>query len=708
LPDLSSVPAELRGLRRWLLWKYVQRDGRWTKLPLKADGSAASSTDPSSWTDLESALQAARRMRCGVGIALGRLDDGMFLCAIDLDGAFDNDGNLQEWSQRIVDRFQSTYIERSVSGKGVHIVGLCSGLPGSRCRDGSIEIYLDRRFIVWTGDRLTPPHLADISEELRQLYIETFGSEPEPSPQPVATLPVPPLDLDGNDGNDELTDEDIELLDRAMNAKNGAKFRAVFFGNWQPYYKSQSEADLGLLNMLRFWTRGNQEQMDRIYRHSRLFRDKWQDRDDYRSRTILKALEGPVMQPKIEVIRNDSWTGKLMVSKTGPRAVLRNALLALRNAPELKGVAGYDRFRCETYMMKPAPWSKDSEQLPRPWTQVDDMLLTDWLQERGIFVGPEVAGQAVEVAAHENEFDSLLDYLNSLQWDGVPRLDTWAADYLQADDDKYTRAVASRWLISAIARAYHPGSKCDSVLVAEGKQGLKKSTAFSILGGEFFSDEISDVGSKDASLQVAGVWVLEVSELDSFARREMSSIKAFLSRQIDRFRPPYGKRPISVPRRCVFCGSTNDADWMRDPSGGRRFWPIRCHGEARVDELAKVRDQLWAEALHRYRQGASWWLDDPALVEMAEEQQAARYESDPWEARILSWAAARGDVSVSEVLEQCIEKPTGQWTKLDRNRVAATLRSAGWVMYRARHADGSREWRFRRFVAKEHDGHVHK
>jgi predicted P-loop ATPase len=248
-------------------------------------------------------------------------------------------------------------------------------------------------------------------------------------------------------------------------------------------------------------------------------------------------------------------------------------------------------------------------------------------------------------------------------------------------------------MISAVARIYRPGAKADCCLILEGPQGIRKSTALRTLAGEYFTDELADLGSKDAAMQTRGVWIIELSELDSLSNSEVARIKAFMSRTTDRFRPPYGTRLMESPRQCVFAGTVNHSTYLRDETGGRRFWPVAC-GRIEIDELARDRDQLWAEAKIRFDSGATWWLDNAELVKMASDQQIERYEGDPWEEVIGRWLETHSNTSISEVLERCLQKPQAQWNQTDKNRAARSLRALGWERYRER--QGSRlEWRYR-------------
>ena len=204
-----------------------------------------------------------------------------------------------------------------------------------------------------------------------------------------------------------------------------------------------------------------------------------------------------------------------------------------------------------------------------------------------------------------------------------------------------------------------------------------------------------ELGTKDAALQTRGVWLIEIAELDSMTRPEVSRVKAFMSRSVDRFRPPYGRRPIDVRRECIFAGTTNKQDYLKDETGGRRFWPVEC-GRISLDELRRDRDQLWAEAVIRYRDGATWWLDSRELVEAASSEQQERYDADPWQPVIEQWVLGREYVTCEQILESCLEKLKKDWSQPDKNRIARTLKALDWRRYQKRLDDGRREWRYRK------------
>jgi len=399
------------------------------------------------------------------------------------------------------------------------------------------------------------------------------------------------------------------------------------------------------------------------------------------------------------------WQSHLILTRyANPQPWLANVMLALREAPEWREVLWFNEFAQTTVARRPFPGA-DAIADDLIWTDRYDTLLTEWLNHHGISVGIDVVGRAVQAVAEERKYHPVREYLQKLRWDSTARLDTWLTEYLGVKPSNYTAAVGSRWIISAVARIYRPGAKADCCMVLEGPQGVKKSTALKVLAGDWFADEMPELGSKDAAIQTSGVWIIEFSELDTLKRSEWGRVKAFISRSTDRYRPPYAKRAIDLPRQCVFAGSVNHDTWNPDETGGRRFWPVVC-GEIDIRGLEENRDQLWAEALLRYRDGAAWWLDSAALNSEAEGEQEARYESDPWEEQISDWLDTRSDVSVSQILIQCINKPTKDWTQMDKNRISRCLRSLRWQGFLARSDDGSRERRYRRGFFSRKQGEV--
>jgi len=283
---------------------------------------------------------------------------------------------------------------------------------------------------------------------------------------------------------------------------------------------------------------------------------------------------------------------------------------------------------------------------------------------------------------------------------GKPKgIHSWLFDYLGVApvvrDEDYTKslsAVGSKFLISLIARALRPGSKVDNVLILEGAQGSGKSTAFSILGGEYFSDSSIDIRSKDAYQSLPGVWIHEFAELDSMRKRESTAIKAFLSSKQDRYRPSYGRSMVEVKRRTVFVGTTNEGSFLTDSTGNRRFWPVKT-GKIRLDELKRQRDYLLGEAVQAFRDGQPWHLtadEDRQFSDM----RSSYLQTHPWAELIADfvrgstpeWARWRAleFITTQDILMHCLEMPKDRWTKSDKSQIGDVMSLLGWQESRQR------------------------
>ena len=390
-----------------------------------------------------------------------------------------------------------------------------------------------------------------------------------------------------------------------------------------------------------------------------------------------------------------SWKSRLLrTPRRAIKPILANAMIALREAPAWFGVFAYNDFSQETMLMAAPPWEVNpSFCSPRPVTPHDDLLITEWLQSQGITVEVGIAAQALEAVARDRSFHPVREYLDSLVWDSVPRLKTWLHDYLGADDNLYTQSIGLCMLAAAVARIHNPGCKVDNVPIIEGAQGVGKSSALRILFDPWFTDEIADLGSKDAAMQTRGVWLVELAELDAMSRPETSRIKAFITRTTDRFRPPYGRRLVESLRSCVFWGTTNSEAYLRDETGGRRFWPIRAR-KINLDGLRRIRDQLWAEAQEHYAAGAPWWIDNPDVHRAATEEQAGRYAGDPWDEVIQRLTKSDNDLSIGQILI-AVGVEIGQQTQREMNRVARCLKALGWTRVQVG-AGRERRWIYRK------------
>lgn len=436
-----------------------------------------------------------------------------------------------------------------------------------------------------------------------------------------------------------------------------------------------------------------------------------------------------VHEKRSNEIEADPWLDLVARDHDGSLVASRaNLEIIFRHHPEWRGVIAFDdRFRRLVYRQN-APWMgkpwtpklpDDSEAFPglsdTPVLEQHAGLVAAWFgAAEGVYLTrltTTAIHEAIEAVAMENRFDSFREWLDSQTWDGTFRLQSWLHRYLGADDSEWTQAVGARWMIAGAARVLEPGCKVDEMLVLEGSQGTRKSSALRALAGpEFFSDSMPRNGDPtDVFTSCIGPVIMEIPEIDGWnRRREASEIKAFLSKQTDRFRPKFGRREIEAPRRLVFAGSTNEHEWLFDPTGGRRFWPVPVADRAAVgsrsvcdvDGLAADRGQLWAEAAFYVRAGMPWHLVGPEAA-LARTQQSARRESDPWEDTIRSYLdpkspepitgiIRRNTVTSSEILTRVMEIDKGKWSPVDTRRVGAILRGMGFDRVKS---NGSHFWR---------------
>jgi hypothetical protein len=368
---------------------------------------------------------------------------------------------------------------------------------------------------------------------------------------------------------------------------------------------------------------------------------------------------------------------EMVVSDAGkPLSILANALVLLEC--QMPKIVGFDEMQRLPMLMQPLqPQSGFS---PRPLddsdvTLIQEHLQRDWLPR----LSKEVVQQAVETRARECGFHPARSYLNGLRWDGTPRLGQLFNRYFGAELTEYSEAIGQMFMIAMVARIFRPGCKADYMPILEGAQGSRKSTACSVLGGQWFSDSLPDLDAgKDLSQHLRGKWLIEVAELNSIRRAEASALKAFITRTEERYRPPFGRNEVVEPRQCVFIGTTNRDAYLEDETGGRRFWPVKT-GVVDVDALARDRDQLFAEAVILYRRGTHWWPDRDFEKAHLIPQQEERYNGDEWEGPIEKYLAARSRVTVSEVAKNALSVDTAKLGKADQNRITSSMRRLGWL-----------------------------
>lgn len=335
-----------------------------------------------------------------------------------------------------------------------------------------------------------------------------------------------------------------------------------------------------------------------------------------------------------------NWIQKLQISpSTGqPLKSIENTLVALEGDPYLRGRIRMDSFADAIMGEAPFPWApRDQEMGVFRWTENDDAGLRSYLEKILGFRVRDIINDALVLCAAKNRFNPVVNFLNGLKWDGVKRLESLFIDYLGAADTPYTRVVTRKSFTAAVARAMQPGCKYDTMPVLTGAQGLGKTTLIQKMGKAWFTNSIASFEGKEAAELLQGVWIVEIGEMSAYNRSDVQTIKGFLSRTEDQYRAAYARKTEKHPRRCVFFGTSNRSDYLRDPTGGRRFWPIDVGVQANVKDVFTQLDdegvQLWAEAVMYWRLGESLFLTGE-LAEEAKRQQEGHAEQDPRESLI--------------------------------------------------------------------------
>lgn len=384
----------------------------------------------------------------------------------------------------------------------------------------------------------------------------------------------------------------------------------------------------------------------------------------------------------------ESWWDVLLRGDRGNyRDCKENVTLALKTHPDLDGLVAYNEFTTNVYKMRRAPWDNDKIPFkPQEWKISDDRELSFWLATNcDLSIGSTgTIGEGVQVHAQRNEYHPVKNWLRSLKWDGQDRNQTWLHDLLGVADTPYSRLVGKLWLRQAVSRVMEPGCKADYALILEGPQGINKSTALSLLGGEYYSDATLNLQDKDASIALAGVWIMEIAELDAFNRAESTRIKQFMTQTHDRFRPPYEKRFVNLPRQTVFAGTTNNYEYHKDPTGSRRFWSVLCT-KINLDLISKWREQMFAQAFAEVEAGKSHFPSREEEASLIAPEQEQREIVDPWYLAIRDWLQESGQKTVNEFtnLKIITEALSMKLEKVDGNRgtstrVGSIMHKLGW------------------------------
>jgi predicted P-loop ATPase len=377
---------------------------------------------------------------------------------------------------------------------------------------------------------------------------------------------------------------------------------------------------------------------------------------------------------------------KIEYSKGVIKSTFGNCVEILKADETLNGCFAYNLFSRRVDVIKRLPNAGDYFPLPKPIDDEDVLHVKDYFRNY-MEITNDKLNDAVTMVSMLRSYHPVRDYLNGLKWDQTKRVDNWLTTYMGADDNIYTRHVGTMTLVAACARVDQPGCQYDYMLILEGKQGIGKSNAMRVLAGEWFTEATLTDRDRDTIEKMQGKWIIEVPELAVFRKRDVESLKAFITTKIDRERLAYGRLSKDFPRQSIFVGTLNpdETGYLMDSTGNRRFLPVRVSDNA-VDlkGIFRDRDQLWAEAYEKYKKGSPLWMQDREVEEYAKKEQKMREVSDDWEGVILDWARGTGMVHVrqgvntADVWTKCFNCDLSKLTRPDQIRITHALRRVGF------------------------------
>ncbi|SNT28757.1 Predicted P-loop ATPase and inactivated derivatives [Noviherbaspirillum humi] len=718
--DIALVPASLRRRCQWLLWRFEPGDKKPKKMPYYSSGNRrvgkqGDEADRAALVTLDQALQvvqASNGRYSGVGFAF-LPGDG--LIGIDIDGCIKREtGEITEMAQKIIDACAS-YTEYSPSGTGVHII-VAGESDTFKSNEIGLEVFCGRQYFTFTAKPYMgcSSEIAPISATvLNRLRITVKGAKhvartaAAPMVGPVderakleSALAVIPADC----GYDEWIRVGMGIYDALGEAGLGV---------WD-YWSSKASKYGGLKDLESHWKSFGGGSITAATVYKMAVDRGWRPPKPAREKPVpaLKAASTPVPAGAVAPGPHDedekTWRDGLIVKPRGGLEDCReNVYIVLMNDDQLKGLIALNEFSQLQVKRRVPPWGGEVGE----WTEADDFKLGHYLVDHyNILIKSDGAiEKAVAQAARENQFNPVVEYLRSLEWDGEPRLHLWLTEAMGAEPTRYNALIGTLFLMSMVARAFHPGCQMDYMPVFEGGQGAGKSSALRVLGGDWYSETPFKIGDKDAYLAIQGVWLYEIAELDSFNKADSTSIKAFITNKTDRFRAPYGRRMLNVLRRTCFAATTNQDEYLKDSTGNRRSWPVRC-GMIQLERLAEMRDQLFAEAVNLIDQGHKWHPTREEQRELIEPEQEARELADPWEPRIQRYVdgqplylggtppagGAINEVTSEELLTKALEIEIGKISgaKTETMRIASVMKRLGWE--KKRQPSGRREWYYAR------------
>jgi len=363
-----------------------------------------------------------------------------------------------------------------------------------------------------------------------------------------------------------------------------------------------------------------------------------------------------------------AWRHNLQMGDKGPKRNLTNTMAHIRGLPELGKNLRFNEM------------TQEIEWRGKPIEDPDVVDIRLLMERENYQPQDRDVRPAIDRVCRESAYNPVVDYLTPLKWDGTKRLHRWMQTLLGAPDTPFVQLVGPKVLISAVARAMEPGCKVDTIVVLEGDQGLKKSSAIATLFGEEYTAESVSLFDQHSKMvmQMMGAWCVELAEFVAVIRKDMNAVKGLISMRSDRVVLPYAKSASTHPRRCIFFGTINpdDMGYLTDGTGNRRYWPVSVT-KIDIAGIIEKRDQLWAEAYHLYREGERWWLDGDENA-LADVETSERQEQDAWAPVLSDKLSNLTEVTSDRALTE-LGIPHERKDKRAQMRVAKALKEIGFV-----------------------------
>lgn len=688
--------------KRWVSYRLVKvKDtDKFTKVPKKILGGNASSTDPTHWSTFAEVEEFSKQF----GIIF---TPEKTLLGVDLDHILEGDKITDATSKLFLEKANS-YTEISPSKTGLHtFLALTEPLSLTAKKHGPYECYTEGRFFTVTNQSFhaKPLPVRTVTPAEAIALLELLGYPWAKSTQEdVSHEKVKSDKLSQTTPGQQLTDD--QVLAAMFAAKNGDKIRSLYEGSANT--RSASEADASLCSHLAFYTQGDKGQIERLWLGSPLAENRAKKyklkRPDYLQNTINLAVSGikefykpPRQKSAKDKELSDIFLTEVVGGKEKYEVVLycqENVLRALRLTPNVMGLYRFDDWKQRREVFDAGIWRALED---NDYNRVQSILANSWEHKALRTASGNFVKNALIQYCEENKVDTAKDYLQALVWDKQPRLNGWLTSTFNTESNPYYEAVGSNTLKGMVKRIMIPGSKFDTVMVLEGKQGIGKSTALEILGGEWHTPLTTTPDNKDFFMALQGHAIVEFSEGETLSRTEIKQLKSIISQLEDVYRSPYDREIKKHPRRCIFAMSTNQSEYLKDETGNRRWLPVECVGQVNLAWLRDNRDQLLAEAYHRVMVlGENTY--EGFNTQEADDMRESRRITRPEEEMILDWysglnEAQRGiGVSAQQAFHGAIAK-NQSWERMkptDASIIAAIFKNVLYLeLTRKRKDDGT-------------------